>query len=77
MWLGGITKEISKLLNRILDEELEAIGSHLIISTGIDAVLRAFDKEFILCTNYTKGNGELFCDWIENNHPGSLLIYVE
>ena len=44
VWLGCITKELSKLLNRILAEELDKIDSHLRFSTSIDAILRAVDK---------------------------------
>ena len=44
VWLGGMTKEISNFLNMMLDEELEAIDSHLIVSTGVDAILSVFDN---------------------------------
>ena len=72
-----MNKELSKLINKILAEELEAIESHLIVSTSIDAVLCAVDKELSLCANYPKGHGELFCDWIYHNQPGSLLLHVD
>ena len=62
--LGGMNKELSKLINKILAEELEAIESHLIVSTSIDAVLCAVDKELSLCANYPKGHGELFL-WLD------------
>ena len=31
------------------------------VSTSVEALLIAFDKEFSLCANYPKGHGELFC----------------
>ena len=40
-------------------------------------MLRAIDKEFSLCTNYPKGHGELFREWIEEKCPGMLLLHVE
>ena len=58
-------------------EGLEAIDSHLRVSTSTDVVLRAVDKEFSLYANFPKDRVELFCDWIDHNHPGSLLLYVE
>ena len=61
----------------ILAEEFEAIDSHIRVSTSIDGVLSTVDKEFSLCANYPKGHGELFCDCIEKNQPGVLLLHVE
>ena len=40
-------------------------------------MFRAVDKEFNMCGNYPKRRGELFCKWIENYHPGALLLHVE
>ena len=39
--------------------------------------MRAVDKEFSLNANYPKGHGELFKQWIDTNHPGTLLLHVE
>eukprot|EP00957_Ditylum_brightwellii_P156172 11887431-Ditylum_brightwellii.AAC.1 len=43
----------------------------------MDSLLRAVDKEFSLYTNYPKGHGDLFHEWIEHNYPGVLLLHVE
>ena len=43
----------------------------------MSAVIRAFDKEFSLNANYPKGHGELFKEWIKENHEGELLLHVE
>jgi hypothetical protein len=39
--------------------------------------MRAINKEFSLSANYPKGHGELFLEWIRENHPGVLLFHVE
>eukprot|EP00957_Ditylum_brightwellii_P199082 15175856-Ditylum_brightwellii.AAC.1 len=43
----------------------------------MESLLRAVDKEFSLCANYTKDHGDLIHEWIEHNHPGVLLLYIE
>ncbi len=30
-----------------------------------------------LATNYPKGHGELFAEWMKENYPGELLFHVE
>jgi hypothetical protein len=60
LWLGGMTKALSRDLNIALKDDLDEIDSHLRINTNIDSILRAVDKEFSLCANYPKGHGELF-----------------
>ena len=37
----------------------------------------AFDKKISLCVNYPKGLGEVFCQWMMDNHSGELLLHVE
>ena len=77
VWLGGMIKALSTYLNDELSDELECIDSRLRVSPNIEMVLRAVDKEFSLCANYPKGHGELFCKWMDQYHPGTLLLHVE
>ena len=72
-----MAKSTTKFLNNLLEESLEAIDPRLRVSTGMEGMLRACDKEFSLCANYPKGHGELFCTWMKENHPGALLLHVE
>ena len=30
-----------------------------------------------MCANYPKRHRELFCEWIDTNQPGELLLHVE
>ena len=74
------TERASKLrviaLNLELKDELAAIEGRLRVSTSMESLLRAIDKEFSLCANYPKGHGELFRIWMEKHHPGALLLHV-
>jgi len=77
VWLGGMSKALTKALKVTLKDELDAIDNRLRVSTSMESVLRATDKEFSLCANYPKGHGELFREWMAHNHPGALLLHVE
>ena len=60
-----------------MKEDLELIDSRLRVTTNFDMVLRAVDKEFSLCCNYSKGHGNEFNAWMKEYHPGALLFQVE
>mmetsp|Transcript_13403 Transcript_13403/g.29103 ORF Transcript_13403/g.29103 Transcript_13403/m.29103 type:complete len:910 (+) Transcript_13403:516-3245(+) len=77
VWLGGVIKSFSAFLNAALRNDLDEIDPRLRVSTSMDSVLRAVDREFSLCANYPKGHGDLFRGWIEENHPGAMLLHVE
>ena len=77
VWLGGMTKALSSHLRGILLNDLDNIEKRLRVSTSIENILRAVDKEFSLAANYPKGHGELFRKWIETHHPGAVLLHVE
>ena len=76
-WLGGMIKVLSTYLKDELSGELECIDTKLRVSPGIDMVLRAADKEFRLCANYSKGHSELFCKRMDQYYPGTLLLHIE
>jgi hypothetical protein len=69
VWLGNVEKALSTYLNAILDTSLDEINPQLWITASISAVIRAVDKEFSLSSNYPKGHGELFCEWICEHYP--------
>ena len=70
-------KKLTKSLNTILRSSLDEIDPKLRVTASISAVIRAIDKEFSLSANYPKGHGELFLEWMRENHPGELLLHVE
>ena len=49
-------KHLDKFLAVKLKDDLEEIESRLRVSTKMEAVLRALEKEFGLCANYPKGH---------------------
>ena len=77
VWIGAITKLLSKYLDEILACDLEAIDSRYKVSTMMDAVLRSIDKEFSLPENYPKGHGDVFKHWMKKYHPRDLLLPVD
>ena len=76
VWIGAITKRMSAYLNELLAADLDAIDFRYRVSTMMDAVLRAVDKEFSLPANYPKGHGDFFKHWLKQYHPGALLVPV-
>lgn len=76
VWIGALTKRLSKFLDGMLAADLDEINSRYRVSTMMDAVLRSVDKEFSLPANYPKGHGDSFKYWLKNTHPGALLVPV-
>ena len=72
-----MTKALSLYLKDELRSDLECIDPRLRVVPNIELILRAVDKEFSLCSNYPKGHGEIFRQWMDHNHPGVLLLHVE
>lgn len=77
VWIGAITKNLSKYLDEVLKCDLEEIDNRYRVSTMMDSILRAVDKEFSLPANYPKGHGDMFKHWLKKHHPGALLVPVE
>ena len=44
IWLGGITKALSRYLRDVLTDDLEHISPRRRVIPGIEAVLRAVDR---------------------------------
>ena len=53
-----MSKALSAFLRTALQESLAAIDTRLRVTTGIESVLRAVEKEFSLSANYAKGHAE-------------------
>ena len=77
VWIGAINKRLSKFLDNMLAADLESIHFRYRVTTTMDGVLRAVDKEFSLPANYPKGHGDEFKHWLKKSHPGALLVPVE
>ena len=72
-----MTKELSSFLRDFMISELDCIDTRLRVTTSIDAILRAVDKELSLTTNYPKGHRESVRKWIDTHHTGAILLHVE
>ena len=68
---------LSTYLKDELSDELKFIDTRLKVSPTIEMAIRAADKKFSLCTNYPKGHSELFLKWMDQYHPGTLILHIE
>ena len=75
--INAMNKGLTKYLSSLLREDLDQIDKRLRVSTNMEMVLRAVDKEFLLCCNYAKGHGEEFSAWRQIHHPGLLLVPLQ
>ena len=77
VWFGNMEKKLTTQLNCILRPSLAEIDPMLRVLASISALIREIDKEFSVSSNYLKGHGELFLEWMQAHHPGELLLHVE
>ena len=77
VWFWNVDKALSTPLNALLRSSLDEIDPQLRVTVSISAVIRAVDKEFSLLSNYPKGHGELFREWVREYYPGMQLLRVE
>ena len=47
------------------------------VSPGFLSLASAFEKMFSLCENYPKGLGEVFRQWMMDNHSGEILLHLD
>ena len=69
VWFGNMKKALTKKLNALLRSSLDEIDPKLRVIASISAIIRAVDKEFSLSSNYPKGHGEIFPEWMHEKHP--------
>ena len=60
-----------------LVEERYDIDFHLCIKADMGLIIKTIHKVFNLCSNYPKGNSNLFKSYIEEYYPDQLLHHVE
>ena len=65
VWIGALTKDLSKYLDGYLAADLDVILFMLRVNTIMDVILHAVDKEFTLLVNYPKGHGDQFQHWLK------------
>ena len=77
VWINVVAKAVSKFMNGLLEESLDNISPFLCVSPDLENFIHAFQKEFSLNTNYPKGHGEKFRDWIINKYPNEFIMNTE
>ena len=75
--MGGLEKEFASYLTNLLRSSLGEIDATLRVKNLFSALACAFDKGFSLSSNYPKVFGELFIEWMMDNHPGCVMYHVE
>ena len=75
--MRGLEKELSSYLTNLLISSLDEIDTTLHVKTLFSALVHAYNKGFSLSANYPKGFGELFIDWMMDNHPGYVLYHIQ
>eukprot|EP00957_Ditylum_brightwellii_P110106 8397308-Ditylum_brightwellii.AAC.1 len=60
VWIGAITKCMPTYLDEILRSDLDTIDFHYRVSTMMDSILSAINKEFSLPANYPTGHDDKF-----------------
>jgi hypothetical protein len=73
----NVLEALTNFLKAHFSDSLETIAPEFRVSPGFISFARAFDKMFSLCANYPKGWGEIFRQWMKENHSGELLFSVE
>ena len=73
----NVLEALTDFIRAHYGDSLDKIAPDLRVSPGFISFARAFDKMFSLCANYPKGWGEIFREWMKENHTGELLFCVE
>ena len=58
--VNNVLESLTGFLRAHLNDSLDKVAPELHVSTRFMSFARAFDKMFILCTNYPKGLGDIF-----------------
>ena len=77
VWVKKVLNSLNDFMCGHLNNSLDEIAPELRVSPNFITFARALDKEFSICTNYPKGHGGLFRQWMKVNHPGEQLWHVE
>ena len=76
-WVNNVLDYLTEFLRAHLNDSLDEVAPELHFSLVFMALARAFDKMFSLCAKYPRCLGEVFCQWIIDNHYGEILFHAE
>ena len=74
---GSREKKLAKKLNVILCSDLDEIDPRFCVTASVSLLLHIIYEEFSLLSNDPKGHGKIFLEWMQEKHPGTLLLHVE
>ena len=78
IWLGAAMNALSKSIKDELDDSLAQCDPRLRVSTEIEQLIRAIDKEFSQMGNYAKGHGaKQFGPWLKRTYPSDFVLTEE
>ena len=77
IFLGPMSKAMSKHLAVELKDHLAAFSSWDRMTTDFDQLLRACYKEFHHGNKYYKGKGREFWVWLKEHHPLAFVMHLE
>ena len=77
VWIYGVAKAVSKLMNVFLEDSIDNISPFLCVYPDLSNTIRDFGKEFILDTNDPKVHGEKFRYWMIKKYPNEFILKTE
>lgn len=77
IFLGPMSKAMSKHVAEELKEQLEAFSSWERMSTDFDQLLRSTYKQFHHRNKYYKGKGREFWVWLKETYPLIFIMHLE
>ena len=75
-WVKNVLDYLTEFLRAHLNDSLDEFAPELRASPGFMPLACAFEKMFSLCANYPKVLGEVFSQWMMDNHYSELLFHV-
>ena len=77
VWINGLDKAVSKLMNEFLEDSIDNISPFLCVSPDLTNTIRDFHKEFSVNTNDPKGHGEKFRYGMIKKYPNGFILKTE
>ena len=73
----NVLDSLTEFLREHLNDSLDKVSPELRVSPRFMSLAHSFDKIFSICANYFKDLGEVFCQWVMDNHSGELLFHLD
>ena len=77
VWVKNMLEYLTEFLRAHLNDILNKVAPEFCVTTGFMSLACTLKKMLSLCAKYPKGLGEVFRQWIMDNHYGELLFHEE